>query len=103
LPDIDHQECNGCTLCVFNCPGLAIMVVDYSHSETHATFKIPYEFLPLPKKGEMVKGLARSGEEIGDCKVINVVNSKVMDRTPLVTVEVDKKYLKSFRNIRVVR
>jgi len=102
LPIINHDECNGCSLCVFNCPGLAIVVIDYNYSETHATFKIPYEFLPLPEKHQIVKGMDRSGEEICDCEVINVVNSKVMDRTPLVTVAVEKKYLHSFRNIKVV-
>ena len=103
LPIINHDECNGCTLCVFNCPGLAIMVVDNTYSKTHASFKIPYEFLPLPHKGEMVMGLNRVGEEIGECEVLNVVSSKIMDRTPLVTVAVKKEFLKAFRNIKVVR
>lgn len=102
LPNINHENCNGCSLCVFNCPGLAIMVVDYTYSETHVSFKIPYEFLPLPEKGQMVKGLNRKGDEICEAEVINVLNSKAMDRTPLVTVAVDKAYFKAFRNIKVV-
>lgn len=102
LPNLNHDTCNGCSLCVFNCPGLAIMVVDYTYSENEVSFKIPYEFLPLPEKGQMVKALDRTGEVIGDCEVINVMNSKVMDRTPLITVAVDKKHLKTFRNIKVV-
>lgn len=102
LPNIKHETCNGCSMCVFNCPGLAIMVVDYSHSETHVSFKIPYEFLPLPEKNKMVKGLDRSGAVICDCKVLGVANTKIMDRTPVITVEVEKAYLKRFRHIKVV-
>lgn len=102
LPDIRHDDCNGCSLCVFNCPGLAIMVVDYTHSETHATFKIPFEFLPLPIVGKTVKGLDRNGNEICDCEVLKVMNTKGMDRTPLITVAVEKSFLKIFRNIKVV-
>jgi len=103
LPDIRHDECNGCSLCVFNCPGLAIVVVDYTYSDTHVSFKLPYEFLPLPEKGELVKGMNRSGDIICDCEVIGVMNSKVMDRTPVITVAVEKAHLKTFRNIKVVR
>lgn len=103
LPDINHDECNGCSLCVFKCPGLAIMVVDYTHSESHASIKIPYEFLPLPNIGEEVKALDRGGEEIGMCKVIGLLNNKMVDKTPVITVEVHKDILKTFRNIKVVR
>jgi len=103
LPNLNHEACNGCSFCVFNCPGLAIMVVDYTYSETQVSFKIPYEFLPLPVKGTTVTGLNRKGEVICDCEVLKVANSKVMDRTPLVTVAVDKKYLLTFRNIKVVQ
>jgi len=102
LPSLSHEECNGCSLCVFNCPGLAIMVVDYTYSEEKVSFKIPYEFIPLPEKGQIVKGLNREGKEICDCEVLNIMNNKVMDRTPLVTVAVDKSHLKTFRNIKVV-
>lgn len=102
LPNINHESCNGCSLCVFNCPGLAIMVVDYTYSKDRVSFKIPYEFLPLPEKGQHVEALNRAGEVIGTCEVIQVVNSKVMDRTPLVTIAIGKEYLKTFRNIKVV-
>ena len=103
LPIIHNDVCNGCSVCVFNCPGLAIMVIDYTYSENYVTFKIPYEFLPLPVVGSIVEGLNRSGEVICECEVLKVMNAKGMDRTPLVTLAVEKTYLKTFRNIRVVR
>jgi Fe-S-cluster-containing hydrogenase component 2 len=103
LPEIKHDVCNGCSTCVYNCPGLAIMVVDYTYSETQVSFRIPYEFLPLPDLGSTVIGLDRQGQEICQAKVIKVQNAKVMDRTPMITVAVDKSYLKLFRNIKVVK
>jgi Fe-S-cluster-containing hydrogenase component 2 len=103
LPEIDHVKCNGCSLCVFNCPGLAIMVIDYNYSDEQVSFKIPYEFLPLPEVGEEVVGLDRQGEEICKATIVKVMNSKVMDRTPLITVAVEKEFLKTFRNIKVVK
>ena len=38
------------------------MIVDGSKSESTVEVKIPYEFLPLPKEGQIVKDL--TGKEI---------------------------------------
>ncbi len=51
LPKVDHDKCNGCTICVSRCPGLAIFVIDATYSETESAITMPYEFLPLPEKG----------------------------------------------------
>lgn len=103
LPVIDHENCNGCGVCVYSCPGLAIMVVDDRYSESHVSFKIPYEFLPLPEKGQWVQALDRAGQVIDLVEVLQVFNSPAMDRTPLVKVAVKKQDLKIFRNIKVVK
>ncbi len=102
LPTIDHESCNGCSLCLSKCPGLAIMIVDVTYSETEALIKIPYEFLPLPKEGDVVKGLDRAGEYVADVKVVKVLNPKAFDKTPVVSVAVPKDKIKIIRNIRVV-
>lgn len=99
LPVIDTDVCNGCTICVSKCPGMAIMVVDGSYSEDEAVFKIPYEFLPLPKAGDIVRGLNRSGEYITDVKVLRVANPKSFDKTPIISCAVNKDFLYEFRNI----
>ena len=39
-------------------------------------------------------------EYITDAKVIGVLNPKSFDKTPVVTIEVDRKYLYNIRNIR---
>ncbi len=101
LPNIDHQECNGCGLCISKCPGLAIMVLDMVFSDTEALIKIPYEFLPLPNKQDIVMGLDREGSYVCDVRVENVLNTKFLDRTPIISIVVKKEFAKIIRNIRM--
>lgn len=101
LPRLNIDTCNGCGICISKCPGLAIMVVDGSYSEDRALFKIPYELTPLPKAGDVVKGLDRSGDYIADVEIVKVLNPKSFDRTPQLHVAVSKDYLYDFRNIRL--
>jgi Fe-S-cluster-containing hydrogenase component 2 len=99
IPKVYSENCTGCALCLSKCPGLAIMVVDGSKSLDKIEVKIPYEFLPLPTEGQIVKGLNREGRHITDVRVLKVLNPKSYDRTPVVTIEVDRKFLYEIRNI----
>lgn len=101
IPILSPDNCTGCAICLSKCPGLAIMVVDGSKSQETVQIKIPYEFLPLPKVGDVVKALNREGQYIADVKVVNITNPKSFDRTPVIAVEADRKYLYELRNIRV--
>ena len=100
IPVRDENACTGCGVCVSKCPGLAIMIVDGSKSPDTVLFRIPYEFLPLPKEGEKVAGLDRAGQPICEAKVVKVMNPPSFDRTPVITLEVERKYLYEFRNFR---
>lgn len=100
-PELNTEVCNGCGVCIHNCPGLAIMVVDGSYSEDEVLFKIPYEFLPLPKAGDIVQGLNRAGEYITEVKVIKVMNPNAFDKTPVIHVAVNRAYLYDFKSIRL--
>ena len=100
IPQRDETLCTGCGMCVAKCPGLSIMIVDGSKSADSVEFRIPYEFLPLPEADEKVIGLDRSGQPVCEAKVIKVMNPPTFDRTPVVTLEVDRKYLYDFRNFR---
>jgi len=75
------------------------MVVDATYSDEEALIKIPYEFLPLPKEKEIVKGLDREGKYVCDVRVERVLNSKALDRTPVISIAVPKEYIKVVRNI----
>ncbi|MGB4440314.1 MAG: 4Fe-4S ferredoxin [Sedimentibacter sp.] len=101
MPAVNTDNCTGCAVCLSKCPGLAIMIVDGSKSKTKIQIKIPYEFLPLPKAGDVVKGLNREGKYITDVKVLQVLNPKSFDRTPVITIEADRDFLYDIRNIRV--
>lgn len=100
VPQRDEESCTGCGLCLSKCPGLAIMIVDGSKSAETVEFRIPYEFLPLPEAGEQVLGLDRAGQPLCAAKVLKVMNPPAFDRTPVVTLEVERKYLYDFRNFR---
>lgn len=100
IPERDENLCGGCGVCVAKCPGLSIMIVDGSKSDKTVEFRIPYEFLPLPEAGEKVIGLDRAGKPVCEAKVIRVMNPPAFDRTPVVTLEVDREFLYDFRNFR---
>jgi Fe-S-cluster-containing hydrogenase component 2 len=90
IPQIDFDVCNGCGLCVANCPGLAIFLVDKTFEDTRCQVGVPFEFRPLPEAGETVELLDRAGEICGEGEVVKVRNTKAQDRTPIVFLAMDK-------------
>ena len=90
LPILDSEECTGCGLCIPSCPGLAIFVVDLTFSEKEALVKLPYEFLPLPEKGDSVILMDPQGKEIGEGVIHGVLTSPKFDRTAVITIRVPK-------------
>ncbi|MBT9175806.1 MAG: hypothetical protein DDT20_00106 [Firmicutes bacterium] len=97
LPIIDWEKCNGCAICVANCPGLAIFVIDENYSPTEALLKLPYEFVPLPRAGDEVKVLNRAGQEVGVGRVVRVQNPPSFDRTAVVHLAVLKELAREVR------
>jgi len=95
-PICDYDKCIACGKCVGICPGLAIFVVKIKDDKGFIT--LPYEFLPKPKKDEIVDTLNRKGEKIGTGIIKKVKSS---GETMVVTVMIDKKDIMDVRNIRV--
>jgi len=103
LPVLAEEKCTGCGLCIAACPGQAIFVIDMTYSEAEATVQLPYEFLPLPAKGDLVDGLDREGQKICTARVLKVLNPKKFDRTPVITIAVPKECAMAVRNIALRR
>lgn len=89
LPAVDESaECIGCGMCVAACSGQAIFLVNEETEPGYGTVTLPYEFLPLPQKGDKGYGLSRSGEKICEAEIVEVKTSKAFDHTNLVTMKV---------------
>lgn len=101
VPRLDYSKCTGCALCVAKCPGLACFVIDLSYGDEEAVIKLPYELLPVPKKGEKVECLDRRGEQVAE-GTVNAVTEPLKDQTKVISVIIPKKLAGSIRAIRVV-
>ena len=95
-PINDFNKCIGCTKCVGICPGLAIFVVKVKDRKAWIT--LPYEFVPVPKVGDIMKAVDRTGTVRGDALVKKVVKSR---KTMVITIEVNSSLAMDVRNIRV--
>jgi len=98
-PIIDYEKCTGCTLCIDICPGLAIFAVNMNYEEGKALVSIPYEMLPLPKKGEKLGALGRSGKRVGEAEVIKT--RKGRGGTYIVSIAVDRELAMEARSIKM--
>ena len=85
-PKVIWEKCTGCTLCAQACPGLAITIVYPKFGEKRLKGKrpdaeklwlvsIPYEMLPIPKKGEKVRVYDRGHRYLCDGEVYTVIKS----------------------------
>ena len=71
--------------------GTVVTVVDEDMEEYepgYSAITIPYEFLPLPQKGEKGFGYDRSGTKVCEAEVLQVRTSPAFDRTNLLTMKV---------------
>jgi Fe-S-cluster-containing hydrogenase component 2 len=101
-PKVDFEKCNGCTLCIAKCPGLAIFVINRNYSPTEASVTLPYELLPRPAKESTVDLFDRAGRKVGRGRVVRVLDSPAQDRCAVVTVAVPRKLWNEVRHFRPV-
>ena len=100
LPEINYDLCNSCALCVAKCPGLAIFMVDL-RDEKYARLSIPWELLPLPKKGERFDGLNRKGEKICEGEIVAV--RKMKEKAHIVTGQFPREFINEVRHFKILR
>jgi Fe-S-cluster-containing hydrogenase component 2 len=101
IPQVNFDKCNGCTVCIARCPGLAIFVVNYNQKQT--AISLPYEFLPRPKINDIVNALDRNGKKVCKAHVIKVLDAKGLDRCTVITITVPKKYYNKVRFIKLIK
>jgi Fe-S-cluster-containing hydrogenase component 2 len=97
LPKVDYNKCTGCMACAMVCPGQAVFLLRAADGSGQVT--LPYEFLPTPKAGEMVKAFDREGKPLGIVKVVRVLPPERNDGTSLVTIEVPEEWIFDARGI----
>lgn len=97
LPVVDYDQCIACGKCVGICPGLAIFVIK-KQDEGKGLVTLPYEFLPVPKKNDIVETINRYGERVGTGMVKRVIKQ---GRTMVVTIEVSADDIMNVRHIKV--
>jgi Fe-S-cluster-containing hydrogenase component 2 len=98
-PNIDYEKCTGCASCVDVCHGLAIFIINMNYREGKALVSIPYEMLPVPKRGERVDALGRSGRKIGVGEIVKV--RKGTGATFVISVAIGKDLAMEARSIRI--
>ena len=102
-PVLTEDNCVGCRSCLPICPGQAIFIIDESLPEDKAAIEMPYEYRPVPEKGETVIALDRAGQPIGEATVTAVKQTKKMDQTVTIIIEVPREWSMRARAIRLKR
>ena len=97
LPETYYEKCIGCGLCVAHCSGLAAFVIDETFSETRTLIRLPYEYLPLPEKGQLVDAVNRSGQVVTTAVVEEILSFE--DHTSIVGISVEDRYAHVVRGI----
>ncbi len=101
IPRLSEEKCGGCGLCIAECPGLAIFVVDFDYSDTEAVVMLPYEFVPLPKEKEKVELLTREGKKVGEGTIAKVRVHK--NKTAVLSVVVPRELAMQVRHVRRIQ
>jgi NADPH-dependent 2,4-dienoyl-CoA reductase/sulfur reductase-like enzyme/Pyruvate/2-oxoacid:ferredoxin oxidoreductase delta subunit len=102
LPEVTRDECTGCTLCVAECPGLAITLVDLRGGGAEGLVTVPFELLTGDiSEGDEVDAVDLDGEMICRGRVEKVAGRVRYDRTVLVTLRVPAEKATAIAGFRV--
>lgn len=100
LPTVSDDaggSCTGCGMCVASCSGQAIFLVQEDYEPGFASITLPYEFLPLPQKGDRGTALSRSGQPLCEAEIVGVRTSPAFDHTNLLTMKVPSDFAMTAR------
>jgi len=100
LPTVDPGKCTGCLSCVRLCPGMAVFLVERLPEHDEAFISMPWEFLPLPERGQSGHGLDREGQPVCDARVVRVLPTRRPGDTTVMTVAVPLDQVHTVRGFR---
>lgn len=100
LPVIDVDLCRGCGICLAVCPGLAIRLLQEEYGDGTSLVAFPYEYEPLPEKGQTVQVVNMQGKELGDGTVTKLQKPLKDDPTRIVYVEVASEVATEVRSMK---
>jgi len=100
LPVYIAESCNGCGLCIAVCPGQAIFLVEKNLEGGRELVGFPYEYLPLPEKGDMVPAVNRTGEVVCEGRIERVLTHKGLDMTNVIYMSVPEGMADVVRSMR---
>ncbi len=99
LPVVHEDLCRGCGICLAVCPGLAIRLLQMDNGNNRAIVAFPYEYHPLPQKGDLVTVVNMEGLPLGQGTVTRLQKPIKNDPTQLVFVEVDPSIAQEVRSM----
>ena len=99
VPRLDETKCKGCGICAAVCPGLAIFMIEKDYAPGKAVVAFPFEYLPLPEKGQTVGVVNWEGKKIGEGLVLKVWKPLRDDPTNLIQVIVAQEIAREVRSI----
>ena len=71
-----------------------------TYSKTEATVDFPYEYLPLPRKGDTVDAVNRAGERVCAARVLELRRSPGYDGTAVIRLAIPKEQAGEVRSMR---
>lgn len=98
-PQTLPEKCVACANCVAACPGQACFLVDEDFSETEATIEFPFEFLPIPEKGELREARDNEGTTVCMGRVVDILTRKSWQGTMVVRLAVPKALVRQVRGM----
>lgn len=93
------EKCIGCDNCVAACPGQACFLVDEDLPGDEATIDFPFEFLPVPKAGELREARDNEGRTVCMGRVVQVLERSAWQGTRVVRLAVPRERVRLVRGM----
>ena len=100
FPHLNEEKCTGCGLCIAKCPGLAITVINKAFGESEASIDFPFEYLPLPKEGDLVDAVSRAGEPVCKGRILKVKNLAAYAGTTVISMAIPVEFADTVRSMK---